>query len=229
MESELQRIHAKRNDARWRGRKATVERIVDSFRFSLPHLHDFAPSTPDICWIQEVRNTIVNGTDKEFQDREAEIRSRIPELSATWLEERRRFFLQLLPQNSPSPEHLFLAITLFDCMRCHSLGMRIEEATSPVCRLRYGDERKAELPIINSTNFFDNVGAPWDLGFAKYGYSTQLSAFVSEIVLECGENPDTVTTKEMNQKRYRYVCFDAGQINVLNWLQAVSPRAVFIC
>ncbi|KAF9645813.1 hypothetical protein BDM02DRAFT_399008 [Thelephora ganbajun] len=229
MRDESKRIHARLTAARCRSRTDEVRKIVDSLHLSLPHPHDFYPSAADICWIPEVRKTIVDGTDKEFQDCEADIRSRIPELSAAWLEERRKVFLQLLPQDSPSLEHLSLATTLFDCMKCRKFGMRIEEALSHCCRYYYGDKFIAQFSNVASASVYHDVGAPWDSGLAEYQYSTTLSALVREVVFECGENPDTITTKEMNRKHHRFARFGTdGTIAVLNWFQAVSFQNLFI-
>jgi len=230
MRRESERINAEFNTARWRGRIAKVQKIVDSFRFSLPHPYDFSPSTADICWIQEVRKAIIDGTDEEFQDREADIQLRIPELSATWLEERRKVFLQLLPRKPPSLEHLSLATTLFDCLECHKFGIRIEEALSHRCRYHHDNECREKFSSVDSANVFHyDVRAPWDSGLAKYRYSAQLSALVKEVVLECGENPDTITTKEMNRKHHRFACFGRdGTIRVLSWLDAVSSTACLL-
>jgi len=227
MKDESAHIHAKLNAARWRDRIAKVQEMVDSFHFSLPHPHDFFPSTADICWIPEVRKAIVDGTDEEFQDCEADIKPRIPELSAAWLEERRKVFLQLLPQDPPRLEDLSLATTLFDCMKCHKFGMRIEDVLSHRCPYRHDNEYMAKFSSINSANvFYYDLGAPWNSGLAEYRYSAKLSALVKEVVLECGENPDTITTKEMNRKHHRFARFGRdGMIKVLSWVEAVSPTA----
>ena len=155
----------------------------------------------DICWIPEVPEVIIDGTDVEFQDREADIRSRISELSATWLEERRKALLEFLPQESPTLEHLSLATTLFDCTNCHRLGMRVEQALSHNCHFLYRDERFATFSNAERAmvSHYD-VDAPWDLGLTNFRYSANLSALVREIVIECGENPDAITAKEMNRK-----------------------------
>ena len=141
MKNELKRIDARLDAQRCGSRIDRIGVVVDSFRFSLPHPRDFCPSEADLCWIPEVQKTIIGGTDEEFQDCEADLRSRIPELTAAWLEERRRFFLHLLPQDSPGLEHLSLVTTLFDCMRCDEFGMRIENALSHRCSdYHYGRE-----------------------------------------------------------------------------------------
>ena len=225
MRNELARINAELEAQRCKSRIVGVEKLVDSFRCSLPHPHDFSPSTADVCWIPEVRKTIIDGTDEEFQDCEADLRSRIPELSASWLEERRKFFLQLLPQDSPSLEHLFLATTLFDCANCRESGMRIKDAISHCCHnYRYRSERRENFSSVASANAF--YGIPWDSGSSKFEFSVNLSLLVREVIVECGENPDTITTQEMNRKHHRFARIGWDEsITVLNWLQTVSSRA----
>jgi hypothetical protein len=227
MKKESERIHRENRNAECRFRINRIKEIVSSFRSSLPHPHDFSPSTADACWIPEVQKAIFSGTSEQFRDREEELRSEISELSATWLEERREIFLEHLPQRSPSVEYLSLATTLFDCTFCRKFGMRIEQALSHECRYTHGDTKYFKMfsSISDANIFYYDVGAPWNSGLAVYKYSEELSALVREIVLECGEDPDTITTKEMSGKHHRFVRLGTnGSITVLNWLQAVSSR-----
>ena len=152
----------------------------------------------DVCWIPEARKAIVDGTDREFHDCEVDLKSRILQLSAGWLEERRNFFLQLLPQDSPNLEHLSLAIAFFDCVKCREPGMRIGDALSHSCRsYGYGGEHKTNFLSAASANaFYSARGVPWDSGFSKYEYSAKLSAIMKEVVVECGEDPDTITIQD---------------------------------
>lgn len=218
-------IHAKITADQRRSRINQVEEISTLFRFSLPNPRDFYPSAADICWIPEVRKAIIDGTDKEFQDCIVDIRSRISELSATWLEERRNFFLQFLPQDPPTLQHLSLATTFFDCVKCHTFDMRIERALSHCCLNR---EYVTQFSGESSAQTYDyHVNPHWDSGFARYRYSAELTTVAREIILECGENPDTITTQEMSGKHHRFVRFDTnGTVGVLNWVEAVSSGAL---
>ena len=230
MKRESARINAQLEAQRCKSRIAGVKKIVDSFRFSLSHPHDFSPSTADVCWIPEVRNTIIDGTDEEFQHCEADLRSRIPELSAAWLKERRKFFLQLLPQKPPSLEHLALATSLFNCTGCREYGMRIEAAFSHYCHavrrrraIYYDSEHRASYSSVASANAFYDT--PWGSWFPEFEFSAELSVLVREVVFECGENPDTLTTQEMNKKHHRFARLGGGGvITVLNLFEAVSSR-----
>ena len=227
MKRQFERMCADRITKQCRSRIGRIEEIVDAFRFSLPHPHDFCPSVGDICWIPEVQKAIVDGTDEEFLDCEADIRSRIPELTATWLEERKAFFLQLLPQESPTLEHLSLATTLFSCTDCYGRsGMRIEEALSHRCHHLPDRESRAEFSSTTSKKIFqDHVRAPWNPDLSRYKYSLEIAGVVRGIVLDCGENPDTITIREMNKKHHRFARWSAdGTITVINWFEAVSRR-----
>ena len=226
MRNESERIRAKFDAGRCHSRLDRIGVLVDSFRLSLPHPHDFSPSRADVCWMPEVRKIIVDGTNEEFQECEADLRSRIPELSIAWLEERRKVFMKLLPQDSPSLEHLSLATTLFDCAKCHKFGLHIEDALSHSCHTYdYGREHRASFTnAASASTFYSWARIPWDSGLAKYEYSAERSALVREIVAQCGEDPDTITTQEMNRKHHRFARFGCrdGMIAVLNWLEAVS-------
>ena len=229
MRKESEEIHHRLATARCRSRVNQLEEITSSFYFSLPHPYDFHPSVADICWVPEVQKAIADGTDREFQDCVTDIRSRISELSTAWLEERRNILLQCLPQDPPTLKHLSLTTSFFDCMRCHKLGMRTEEVLSHHCRSRYGSTLEEKLQFSNpasETVYRYDVGPPWSPELARYRYSAALASTVSEIVLECGENPDVITTREMDRKHHRFVRFDvAGTVSVLNWVEAVSTRA----
>ena len=226
MRKKSERIHNESTADQCESRVKEIEEIVDSFRSTLPHPHDFSPSTTDICWIPKMRKALINGTDQEFQNRKANIQATISELSATLLEERREFFLRLLPQDSPTIEHLSLATTLFDCTACHKYGVRIESALRHRCCYGYNHGWYSEKQFPNAMVaevFRSEVGPSWSL--AKFRYSTELAAIVREVVLECGEDPDIITTREMNRKGHRFACFGTdGKITVFSWLQAVSPR-----
>lgn len=226
MREQSGRIRAELDKAQRQFRIAKIARIVDSFRFSLPHPHDFYPSEADICWIPEVQKAIIDGTDQEFQDCEADIRVRISELSAAWLEERKQAFLKLLPRDSRSLERLSLAVTLFDCTKCRKSGMRVEEALSHACYYYRDGRTLTGFSNVNSAQMFCyDAGEPWDSKVAEYKYSAHLATIVREIVLECGEDPDAITTKEMNRKHYRFARFGSdGAITVLSWQQAVRSR-----
>jgi len=103
--------------------------------------------------------------------------------------------------------------------------MRIEDALSHYCRNSlYKRKHETNFSSVASTSAF--YGIPWDSEFAEYEFSAKLSALVREVVIECSENPDAITSQEMNEKRHRLACFGAGgEITVLNWVQAVSSRA----
>ena len=227
MRHKLNQIRTQYFTQQCESRIAGINKIVDLFRFSLPHPHDFSPSTADVCWIPEVRKTIIGGTDAEFQHLEADLRSRMSELSASQLEERKKFFLQLLPQDSSNLEHLSLVTTLFDCTKCDHSEMCTKAALSHTCvsfSHGYKNEHKASFSNVHSeTAFNDRAGIPWDSGFSEYKHSGVYSALVREVVVECGENLDTVTTQEMNRRPHRFVRFGSGgAIAVLNWSEAVS-------
>ena len=223
-------MREKSEELRTRFRIDKIRRIVDSFYESLPHPHDFHPSVADICWIPEVQKTIINGTDEKFEACEADTRARLPKLSATLLEERRNFFLTLLPQDSPTVKHLSLATTMFDCEKCVGRGMRIEKTLSHTCKSHGwdcpGEMRFKNLPSKHIAKvFYDEARLPWDSGYSEYRYSEGLSNLAREIVLECGEDPDTITTKEMNKKHLRFVCFrENGAITVLSWDRVLYSR-----
>ena len=211
-------------DERCKSRVAGVRKIVDSFRFSL-HPYDFSPSTADVCWIPNVREAILDGTDEEWQRCEADLPARIPELSAAWLEKRRKVFLGLLPHGSPNPEDLSLVTTLFDCTECSEFGMRIESAISHSCRYDIGDKARSS-GVDSARSLWKYTGTPWNSGLAKYRYSAELSAIARQIVLECGENPDTITIQEMNGSNHRFVRNEGDRMAyIINWVEAVSSVA----
>ena len=212
----------KSEEIRCRSRIDKIRKIVDSFYESLPHPHDFHPSVADVCWIPEVQETIISGTDEEFEACKADTRARLPELSATWLEERRNLFLTLLPQQSPTVEILSLATTIFCCTKCNHRGMPIEKALSHPCKRWSFDKGHFKKTHIAKV-FEEEASSPWDPGCSKYTYSERYSNILRGVVLKSGEDPDTITTKEMNRKGLRFASFQRnGLRDVLSWHQVVN-------
>lgn len=226
MKGESARVHARINTARYRSRVDQVKNIVEAFRFSLPHPHDFHPSAADICWVPEVQKAIIDGTEQEFQDCKVDIQASISGWSMVWLEERRKVFMQLLPQDSPTVEDLSLATTMFDCVKCYNHGMRIEDALSHHCYHFYDRGPGSQLPNdIILRVYRSDVGSPWDSEFAEYKYSAEPATLIREIVLECGENPETITTREMNKRHHRFAYSYSGETTaLLSWSQLFERR-----
>ena len=216
--------------ARWVSRLEQVGEIVDTFRFSLPHPDDFHPSRADVCWRQEVREVIVDGTDQEFENCKLDIQSKISEWSATWLEERRKALLGVLPQASPTIEHLSLATTLFSCTTCSwrdSVHMHIDDALTHHCsHCEWSGGLQEMFPNQNSRAVYrKTVGTPWNSGLGRYQYSANDAKLVRVVLLECGENPEIITTQEMNRKHHRFASFESdGKITVISWFEAVSCK-----
>ena len=107
--------------------------------------------------------------------------------------------------------------------------MRIDKALSHTCRWFWSppwETRFKKLPGKHIAKVFhDEAHPPWDSGFSEYKYSERLSNLVRETVLECGEDPDTITTKEMNKKHLRFACFGKeGVITVLSWYGVLRSR-----
>ena len=201
----------KSEEVRCWSRIGTIRRSVDSFYESLPHPRDFHPSVADVCWILEVLKIIISGTDEEFEACEADTGTRLSELAATWVEERRNLFLTLLSRDSPILEHLSLATT--------SLIARNAVITVNVSKKLFHIHAGAGTGTFAKV-FNDEARLPWDPGRSEYKYSEWLSNIVREIVLECGEDPDTIPTKEVIRKHLRFGT--NGLIEVLSWYQVVG-------
>ena len=172
-----------------------------------------------------MQKTIISGTDREFEAREADTQAQLPKLSATWLKECRNFFLTLLLQDSPTVEDLLLATTIFNGKKCKVKDMGIEKALSHTCTdwsLDHADKRHSKkIPSEhNAEVFYDGACSPWDLG-----YSEKHSHLIREIVLECGEDLHTITTKEMIKKDLCFARFQPnGRIKVLSWYKVFNSR-----
>ena len=127
-----------------------------------------------------MQKTIISGTDEEFEAHEADTQAQLPELSATWLEERRNFFLTLLPQDSPTIEDLLLVMTIFNCKKCKVKDMDIEKALSNTCTdwsLDNVDKRHSKkIPSKHIAKvFYDGACSPWDSGYSeKHSHITKL-------------------------------------------------------
>jgi len=197
--------------------------IIENYKRTL-HPHDFCPSLEDICRIPDTRRVIIYGTDEEFDTCAEEVTSGLPELSTQFLEERTAELSALLPFGDRPNDPLSLATAWFNCGPCHRTLMHGNDALEHQC-LRSRGPYPGEAP--GETTFDICVpGQSWCSGTSRFTFSKVASAFARELILDCGEDPETITLGEMNSKLHRFAFPEEGGFEAINWHETVSSTGL---
>ena len=193
--------------------------IVQGFQQTLGP-HDFCPRTEDVCQIPDIRKVIIDGTDEEFDLCAKGVISALPELTPRILEERTTKISALLPWNEPSGNTLSLATAWFDCgSKCSPYPMHGTAVLRHHCQLPWNPSYREP---IGGVTFDIILGQDWCAGASKFTFSKVASTIAQDLILECGEDPGSITLAEINLKLHRFVSRREDQLVVLNWQETVS-------
>jgi len=181
--------------------------------------HDFCPSVEDVWRVPDMRKVIVDGTDEEFNSC-ADV-SGLPWLAARILEQRTRKLFAKLPFDGKQSDALSLATVWFKCGSCRSL-MDGSGAARHRCSTSR-DRLTGELAGLTSD---PRMLRRWEwVEGCKLAFSGAASAIAEALILDCDEDPESVTFGEMNSKSHRFALCEDGELVVRNWREAVSFAA----
>lgn len=197
----------------WDLRVAKMVAVVNAYQRTF-HPHDFYPSAADVCRIPDVREVSMDGTDEEFNACIEGLTSRLPELTSKLLGERTAILSALIPFDERPDNVLSLAAVWFNCESC----MRHLQ-----CSLLHGlDALVHECLYAKPVGevAFDTIAlrGGWH---ATFTFSKLSSAIARELVLDCHEDPESITLAEMNSKLYRFIVGESDQV-VCSWKDTVS-------
>lgn len=153
----------------------------------------------DICWVPDIKNTIIEGSAEEFDGLKAELQVRLPTLAVELKGARLAALLTLLPYWNSSMEKLSLATTWFKCERSGCPPLDLKHGLAHDCFKRsYSNVPKSDRW------YMDLVGRPWALcpGTSFYEAKAKLAR---ELILAVGGNPETMTHEDMNNPRYMFI------------------------
>ena len=186
------------------------ERTLDPHGFCLPMEHVFQ--------IPDIHEVIIYGTDEEFSTCVEEVGSGLPNASAQFLEERTARISALVPFNERPDNVLSLATVWFSCGLCHQ-------------HLIHGDDMPSHLhptphvwssgEIVGGATFISLIQKSWAENF-KPIFSETASTIARELILDCGEDPESITLDEICSKFHRFIIYENDEPVAYNWGGTVS-------
>jgi len=207
---------------RWDRRTEKVGAIVKDYQRTF-HPHDFYLSLDDVRRIPDIHEAIVDGTDEEFTACAEGLAPRLPGLTSKLLEERTAYLSALIPFDERPGNVLSLATVWFDCTSC-GLARRFllhgTEALVHECRRPWGSTCRG--PASEAT-LDTTVRGGW---CSTFTFSKLASDTVRGLVLDCREDPESITLAEMNSKLYRFVVRESDQV-AFSWMEVVSSFGLF--
>jgi len=203
--------------SRWWSRVKKLGTVVEEYQRTL-HPHDFWPSVDDVCRTPDIRKVIIHGTEEEFSICVEEVVSELPKLTSKLLEERIAKLSALIPFNKRPDNVLSLATFWFECEMC---GRSPIHGTDALRHERVRSDPR-EGPVGETT--FDTVTLrrSWCPETPNFKFSTATSTIARGLILECGEDPESVTLAEMNCKPHRFI-YREKDLFAYGWRDTVSP------
>ena len=221
---EMQRCKQRMEDnalkARCISRVNEMKTVIHKYRRTL-HPHDFYPSMEDVGQIPDFREAIVNGTDEEFNACVEEVIVGLPELTSRILEERTAKVLALLPSDGKQNNVLSLATVWFTCGPV-VYGRRFMDGTEVLQHRDLVSRSWTPGTHIGEETFDRHVmGQRWQAIKSKFSFSEAASTIARGLILDCGEDPESITSAEMDSKLYRFAVHENGRLTVNDWREAV--------
>jgi len=186
--------------------------------------YDFCPSTEDVCRLPDIRKVIIDGTDEEFNTCAKEVTSRLPKLTSQLLKERTTKMSALLPFNGRSDSTLLLAKAWFRCGKCDNKSpMHATDALRHYCSFLwcypYGKSiGEATLDVYMQRR-------RWCGDTDRLQFSGVTSAIARGLILDCGEDPESITLTEINAKFHRFFICRSNNLVAYNWRETVGSAS----
>ena len=219
MRTRKQAIDENALKTRWWSRVFRIRRAVEEYQRTL-HPHDFSPSGVDVCRLPDIRKVILYGTDEEFNSCAEEVASGLPKLTSKFLEERTTKISAILPFDKRPDNILSLATAWFNCGKCPSLLIHGTDALKHECPYvwRVPTERQ-----ITEVTFDTNIlHGGWCAERSKFKFSEITSTIARRLILDCGEDPESITLTEINSKLHRFAFSKISVILPCSWREAVG-------
>lgn len=199
----------------WTSRLEKMATIVKNYQRTLDP-HDFCPSIDDLCRFPDTRKVIVGGADEEFE----EVTSRFHELTSQILEERIAKLSALIPFSERPDNVLSLATVWFNCEPCRPLLIHGTDALKHECSHRRGNPDARPVGEVTFDAFVPRGG--WCAETSKFTFSIAASTIARGLILDCGEDPESMAFVEMNSKLHRFVFEEIDKLFAYSWADAVS-------
>ena len=179
------------------------------------HPHDFCPSAEDICQIPNIREVIVDGTDEEHNACAGEVTSGLPKLASQLLDERTAKISALLPYNDPPANVLSLATAWFRCGSC-AVSIHGIDTLTHQCPIRHQELTGSSAVRTRA------LGRGWCAETSRFRFSEVASTIARKLILDCGEDPESITLAEMNSRLHRFARCENDRVIPVSWSEMVS-------
>ena len=203
--------------ARCLSRVSKMSTIAKKYHRTL-HPHDFYLSVDDVCRFPDIRKAIIGGTDEEFNTCAEGVISGLPRLTSQSLEKRAAKISALLPSDERPDNVLSLATTWFECGSCNPSLLHGTKALGHQCHILRS--WPPDGPV-GEVTFDIHVGRGWCAETSKFTFSKVASAIARELIIGCGEDPESITLAEMNSKAHRFAVYENGALVARNWRETV--------
>ena len=219
------RIEDSALDGRCTHRVDKMRTVVQEYQRTLDP-HDFYLQVADICRIYDLRKVIVDGTDEEFNACTQEVTSGLPDLTSQIREERAAKISALLPFNGRQDDAPSLATAWFMCRSCNQYKpMHGTDALRHPCLTPWN--RRSRKPTDDTTpDLHEPAGLRQHTETTRFTFSEAASAIARGLILDCGEDPESITLAEINSKLHRFVFFENGQLTAHSWKETVSSSGL---
>ena len=187
--------------------------------------HSFYLQMEDICQVSDIRRVVIDGTDEEFDACAEQLTSRLPKLTSQILEERTAKISTLL-QFSERPDNvLSLATAWFNCGVCYQY-LPMNGINVLMHRCPFPPHPPPGKPIREAT--FDSyvLKRGWCIEPSELTFSNFASTIARGLILDCGEDPESITLAEINSKLHRFVFYEDGELVAHNWDETVSHTSL---
>ena len=208
-------------DARCISRVNKMRMVVQKYQRTL-HPHDFFPSMEDVCRTPDIRTVIIDGTDEEFDTCVEGTTSRLPELTSQTLEERTLKLSALLEFDGRPADVLTLATVWFTCGLCNPSLMHGTDVLGHQCPIASREIPGEAIGISEATFNYHVPARCWNAETFSLRFSEAASAVARGLILDCGEDPESVTLAEINSRFHRFVFYENDELVAHNWEETVS-------
>ena len=179
--------------------------------------HGFFPQTGDVCQIQPIRKLIIKRTDREFNAGANKFSSGLPDFTSA----------ALFPFKGRSDNILSLATVWFGRRLCYQ---------NPI----HGIDASKNHQLLTLVN--NPLGKPVDTTIidlrvleghggccaksSEFTFLEFASTIAQGLILDCGEDPESITLAELNSKDHQFVFYENGELVAHNWEETVSPTSL---
>jgi len=190
--------------------------IIRKHQRTLLHPHDFCLSMEDVGQIPDIRRAIVNGTDEEFNRCIEDVTSGLPKLTSKIREERTTKYSILLPFDARPDNVLSLATAWFMCFPRLMDGTKVLGYRDPVPQ-----SQTPWSPVGEETFNVHALAQRREAKESQVSFAETASTIARELILDCGEDPESVTFAEMDLKFHRFAIYENDKLVARNWRETV--------